>query len=371
MAVSDELVLAVSYIMFTSCIISIVLRLYSRKLTKTGLGWDDGLILVATALAIALFGLSIYTWDVGYERLMFIAPGRDRHMILSLLLSINILYKLCMCFTKFSAICLYTRIFIERKFRFICKIVGVIIGLFYIYVFIQSFTLSEIAVRLWNNANLEKDMNNKRADSGMAIFNIVGNVVVLALPIRPLWKLQMRTKTKISLTVLFFLGICVAVVSAIRLSYILQSGYDTTMLINYGSRDMHLQVLETELAIFSLCLPVLRPVWHKLRENYSSATEKSTNSHRMSSITTDSRICHDDDHARWSGIIADENQPRYDVEVRAEAPSPTEDKSDLCDTFKQILRPEPRREEVKPPQLAHISVDKCWHISYEAAAASR
>lgn len=88
-----------------------------------------------------------------------------------------------------------------------CKILGIITILLYLAVVLEAFTISEIAVDLWGDPQLGTLTNKKKVDIGIAVFNILGNVVILVLPLRPIWKLQMRVKTKISLTVLFGLGI--------------------------------------------------------------------------------------------------------------------------------------------------------------------
>lgn len=49
----------VSSVLGCLCLFAVVLRIYSRKLTK-GLGWDDGLTIAAAMLAVTLYGLAIY-----------------------------------------------------------------------------------------------------------------------------------------------------------------------------------------------------------------------------------------------------------------------------------------------------------------------
>lgn len=53
-------IFVVIFFFFTLSLFSVALRLYSRWLMKAGIGWDDGLIIVAMACCVALFGLSCY-----------------------------------------------------------------------------------------------------------------------------------------------------------------------------------------------------------------------------------------------------------------------------------------------------------------------
>lgn len=88
-----------------------------------------------------------------------------------------------------------------------CKVLGVIIAILYIAVLVQEFTVSGIAVELWHKPALGSLTDKKRVDIGTAFYTILGNFIILVLPLPLIWKLQMRVRKKIAITVLFLSGL--------------------------------------------------------------------------------------------------------------------------------------------------------------------
>ncbi|KAI2463927.1 hypothetical protein F4781DRAFT_440069 [Annulohypoxylon bovei var. microspora] len=362
-------VFVTSCLMFVSSLLSIGLRLYSKNLTKAGLGWDDGLIVVSAVITVALFGLSIHLWDIGWSRDSLQDLGYDEHTILTLLLLFEVMYLLAMCLAKLSAVYLYARIFIQDKFRLMCKIAGAMVILVYITMFVEAVTISDIAIALWKDPVIGAPANMQAADLAISILNVVGNLAILLIPIPPIWKLQMKVKTKINLTILFCLGICVAVVSCIRLSLVIHQNYGLDSLIAYGSRDMHLHVLEPELAIFSLSLPVLHPLWVKLRERFYRTGEQSPDNHKMRNMAPVSRENENESPVSWRDVIGGDSS-KYDVYIYGGTSKSTATKKGQSPN-RQRSRPSfamSPHKQPKPPQLAHITVDKSWSVSYESAS---
>ncbi|KAI0382522.1 hypothetical protein F5Y04DRAFT_279810 [Hypomontagnella monticulosa] len=343
----DKGVFPTSCILFPLSLLAVSLRLHSRKLTRAGIGWDDGLIVAAALLEVVLFGLSIYIWDTGYGRICLEELGLDRPSILSLLLAYEAFYLVCMCLTKLSALYLYMRIFISKRFRTLCKVLGVITILLYLAVLVEAFTISEIAVSLWDTTNIGSLTDKKKVDIGIATFNILGNVIILILPLRPIWKLQMRIRTKICLTVLFSLGLCVVIISCVRLTAVIHATEEVQELIASGSRDMPFHLLECELAIFIICLPVLRPLWVKLRERCGS-----TRGERRRRMSESGLHRGDYEHA----LRKSENDEQgvgshYNIVIRAGTPS---------------LQGSPGQSN-SPHDRTHIRVDRTWGVSYDTS----
>ncbi|KAI1101609.1 hypothetical protein F4804DRAFT_343851 [Jackrogersella minutella] len=362
-----------SSIMFSFSLVAVGLRLYSRNLTNAGLGWDDGFIMVAAVLVVALFGLSIQLWDSGYDRDSLYDLGYDNHTILVLLLVFKIIYMVSMCLAKLGALSLYARIFIQKRFRLFCQFVGVLMVLIYIAMLVEAILFSYIACTGCDMSISENPDNGRAANIRISASNLLGNVVILIIPLPSIWKLQMKIKTKISLTILFCLGLCVAVVSCVRLSLVLHENYNIDTLIAYGSRDMHLHVLEPELAIFSLCLPVLHPLWLKLHEKLGGLKDQLQDRDRVGNVTSvaerdngDGNIIH------WKQAVARVGHSHYDVRVEGGTPEPiTTARLGRTSPYMQRFKPKCSRNpylQGKPPQLAQITVNKSWTVSYEAAS---
>ncbi|KAI0114622.1 hypothetical protein F4776DRAFT_673890 [Hypoxylon sp. NC0597] len=360
----DEAVFGTSAVMFALSLLAVGLRLYSRRLTKAGFDWDDGLVLLATALVVALFILSIHIWNAGYDRVSLAGLVGDDDTIIVFLLMFQVLYLFSMCFVKLSALFLYRRIFIQKTFQTVCKAIGIGVVLLYAAVLVETITISHMAANIWNNPDIGENIDRHKVDIGIAFFNVLGNVIVILLPIPLIWKLQMQVRTKISLTILFSLGLCVTVVSCIRLSYSAQRDYSPDVLIAYGSRDMRLQVLEPELAIFSLCLPVLRPLWRELAEKCGSIWKKSHESRRTSKMSNSTPLIQKNNN---------EERPMDWQEALGCGGTQTSitAKKDQTSAFGARYKPSSvRRPSQQPqlPQLARINVGRSWDISYEAAS---
>ncbi|KAI1803193.1 hypothetical protein F4811DRAFT_572267 [Daldinia bambusicola] len=355
----EATVFAISCVIFAASLVAVGLRLHSRWLT-VGFGWDDGLIFVAVALETALFAVSAYLWHGGHCR---ISPGDVNNSTLSVLLVFEALYLFSMCFTKLSAISFYMKIFIHKWFRIICRVTGFIIALLYIAVLVETFTLSELAAQIWGKETFGIVVNSRKVDIGTAVFNVLSNVVVLLLPIKPIWELKMRTKVKINLTIIFSLGICVTVVSCVRISALVRADYIKAMT---NARDMHLRVLEPELANFSLCLPLLRPYWDKVRESYGYVTHQLCSGYQFSKVTP-SKLESDDDEYSWA-----RKKPSATVTtIKANTSTSLADKSGFYNVLKKQSKSAFVGNSMQKPESATIKVERSWDISYEAALGSR
>ncbi|KAI1468216.1 uncharacterized protein F4812DRAFT_458648 [Daldinia caldariorum] len=352
-------VFAISCVIFAASLVAVGLRLYSRWLT-VGFGWDDGFILTAVALEIALFTVSIYLWNGGHCR---ISLSHVNNSMLSMLLVFETLYLFSMCFTKLSAISLYMKIFVHKWFRTTCRITGFFIALLYIAVLVETFTLSELAAQIWGKEPFGIVVNSRKVDIGTAVFNVLSNVIVLLLPIKPIWGLQMRTRVKINLTILFSLGICVTVVSCVRISALVRADYMKAMT---NVRDMHLRVLEPELAIFSLCLPLLRPYWDKIRESYGYVTHQLRSGYQFSRVTPSKLESHDGESSRpW-------REPTANVTtIKANTSISPADRLGFYNALKQKSKSVFVGNPTQKPEPVAIKVERSWYISYEAALGSR
>ena len=110
------------------------------------------------------------------------------------------------CLNKVSVILLYLRIFVNQRFRWLCYgALAIIIGSGIATVFATIFQCVPLQ-RSWNKA-----IDGTCIDSAMfwlanAVLNISTDVIVLALPIYEVSKLQLKLREKIMLHSVFLLG---------------------------------------------------------------------------------------------------------------------------------------------------------------------
>lgn len=115
-------------------------------------------------------------------------------------------YKIVVCLNKTSVVLLYMRIFVSKNFRWLCYVaLAIVIGSGVATVLATIFQCVPLE-RSWN-----KTVDGVCIDSSMfwvanAVLNIATDVIVLALPVREVWKLQLRLQEKIMLYAVFLLG---------------------------------------------------------------------------------------------------------------------------------------------------------------------
>ena len=84
------------------------------------------------------------------------------------------------------------------------------------------------------------------------------DVVILALPVSAVCRLQMSTLKKVSVGAIFLLGGLSIVIGIIRLVVLIGQGHDIT----YRTGICSWSVLEPAVEVFSACLPTLAPMLH-------------------------------------------------------------------------------------------------------------
>lgn len=115
-------------------------------------------------------------------------------------------YKIVVCLNKISVILLYMRIFIEQRFRLLCfGALGIIISSGIATVFATIFQC------LPQERSWDKNVEGRCIDSSAfwianAVINISTDLIVLALPVHEVVKLQLKLREKMMLHSVFLLG---------------------------------------------------------------------------------------------------------------------------------------------------------------------
>jgi hypothetical protein len=108
--------------------------------------------------------------------------------------------------TKISILMLYLRIFIQRWFRITCYVFLVIITSYMVAAFLSSVFQCTPVSRAWDKTFPGSCINittNWYANAG---FSIATDIIILALPMYPLYKTKIMLKRKIALMIVFALG---------------------------------------------------------------------------------------------------------------------------------------------------------------------
>ncbi len=115
-------------------------------------------------------------------------------------------YKVSVCLTKVATILLYLRIFISRGFRVAAFIaMGVIVAWSIGGIFATIFQCVPVAGS-WDKSADASCIDKGKFWVAYAVMNILTDVMVLALPIPVILKLQLKTREKVLLCAMFLLG---------------------------------------------------------------------------------------------------------------------------------------------------------------------
>ncbi|KAJ5949293.1 hypothetical protein N7454_000877 [Penicillium verhagenii] len=185
--------------------LTLVLRFVSRHLRRSNIWWDDAFCV----------GSMLHTYV----------------LIAKMLIVYQIVYYNAMVLAKFSYLFFYLRIFVTREFR-ILTIGGAGVG--------------------------GHCASQNVAFSTIGAFNLITDVLIMALPVRFIWKLQMSVGTKMALYGIFGLGIFISSITIIRIRVLTTVDFDDLPYSMIWAAFW--SVTEPALAIANSCAPMLRPI---------------------------------------------------------------------------------------------------------------
>ncbi|CAG8907933.1 unnamed protein product [Penicillium egyptiacum] len=233
----------------------VAIRLWSRAKSKSGLGWDDWTILASSIFAVIVMALMLSSCAYGFGQHIANLTPPNKLMTLKLFFVSQAFYKLTMNMTKMSILMLYLRIFIQRWFRITCYLLLIIITSYMVAAFFASVFQCIPVARAWNKTIPGSCINittNWYANAG---FSIATDIIILTLPMYPLYKSKIVFKRKIALMGVFAFGAFVAVTSILRMRTLDFSS--TSPDITYDIASSIWTITEENVAITCACLPMM------------------------------------------------------------------------------------------------------------------
>ncbi|KAF7526685.1 hypothetical protein G7054_g10689 [Neopestalotiopsis clavispora] len=175
--------------------------------------------------------------------------------------------------TKLSILLLYRRLFAANRTRFRMWIdfLGFLVVAQIIANIVGNSTACRPVAYLWNRFDpggaqgICFDRNAYSVAKGIS--NACLDIIVLATPIPSIWKLQVSAKRRLLISGMLLLGSLVCIASWIRVDW-LYKGTQTIDTTWVGGKTAMWSFIETSLGIISACLPVMRPLFLKLKSNY-------------------------------------------------------------------------------------------------------
>jgi hypothetical protein len=185
----------------------IILRGVSRRIRKSAMWWDDACCLAGLLHTYGMLAMQYHYARVGMRHHVTEIPPANTVLIAKMLIIYQIVYYNAMVFAKFSYLFFYLRIFVSKEFRVLTWVCMGCAGAYWIGSVLQIFLICAPFARNWNPLLPGHCASQNVAFSTIGAFNLVTDVMIMALPIRFIWKLQMSIGTKLALYGIFSLGI--------------------------------------------------------------------------------------------------------------------------------------------------------------------
>ncbi|KAI2606606.1 hypothetical protein GGR54DRAFT_652290 [Hypoxylon sp. NC1633] len=257
----QNLGIAIEIVFPTLSLIALLLRVYIRVDTKS-FGWDDGLMVAAVVMAIAMAAGSIKIMKALYIGIHYydVPPTFNPTEGLIWIYAVGAIYQPILTLVKQSVLVFLLR-FAGIKAGIRQIVWGTIIfnNVLMVAIFIVViFQCTPIEMN-WNLSTPGVCIDHFSFGIAAACLTILTDIVSVALPFYIFLGLQIQQNRKIGLIAVFMLGILVTVVSAVRLYFLCQNFSDTSLDKNF-SLGFCVSAIEVNLAILTASAPALWPL---------------------------------------------------------------------------------------------------------------
>ncbi|MCJ1269460.1 hypothetical protein MMC22_009352 [Lobaria immixta] len=171
----------------------------------------------------------------------------------------TITYGLTIMCTKLAILLLYRRVFLPQRwsaFDVAIRLLMLIICLFYIATTAAKIWECTPRPRIWDKSIEGTCIKAPSLLNASGLFNTISDVLILLVPVRSVWKLNIDTARKVACVLLFTVGLIAPVFSIIGFTARLRlsANPDTS----YNQPEIHLwSAAEISTGIICVCLPIL------------------------------------------------------------------------------------------------------------------
>ncbi|KAI8170235.1 hypothetical protein K4K49_000179 [Colletotrichum sp. SAR 10_70] len=213
--------IANSVLVFVTLLV-VALRVVSRVLAGSKLGWDDYFTLLAVPQGIVMLVLQ-GLWTAAGLGYQLSEIGDNWTFVDSLFLPFETIFGVVSLTTKLSVLFFYLRVFTSRPMRIATRLTFVIVILWGIGNVLQTVLVCHLTDGKWHATNKDICRDHEASILSTGLFNCISNTIIMVVPLYTIWTLR---KVMRNLAVTTFLT-----------------------------------VLETHLTILCNSLPMLLPLW--------------------------------------------------------------------------------------------------------------
>lgn len=216
------------------------------------------------ALASSIFSIHSYVYSYWgfFSRNL---PGDSEIVILQYkaLLVGQLLWITAVTFIRASVIFLYIRIFCTEACRIACYGMLAINLAYFSATVLACCLICRPFAYTWDQSIHGTCGDQKSLDLFIGVFNFLMDIATVALPLPVLWGLQMPTGRKVALSGMFSMGTIICIITLVRIKVTTDINADNTS-AQYALIAL-LTCLESSLGVVNACLPVMKPVFDKLK----------------------------------------------------------------------------------------------------------
>ncbi|KAL2162551.1 hypothetical protein VTH06DRAFT_7465 [Thermothelomyces fergusii] len=240
-------------------LICVILRVYESGIRKKEFQWADLWAVISMICSIPMDACEWFMRAHGMGRdIWTLTPDEITEVVKYTWLS-QIFYIPAIILTKVTVLCFFIHVFPSKKFHMFCWITIVHCVLFMVSTVIATILAcipAEYIWSVWTGSGEGVCFDNNAFWWAHSAINIATDLWVLALPIPQLLRLQMSTKKKIYLLMMFSVGIVITIISIIRFSGLLI--YSTSMNPTFNNVNIATySVIECNMSIVCCCMPAL------------------------------------------------------------------------------------------------------------------
>ncbi|KAL8837308.1 MAG: hypothetical protein Q9170_002565 [Blastenia crenularia] len=250
--------IAVGFAIGITCV-AITLRFLARRIQNVSLGADDFVILAGAIFTIGTAITFVYSGRNGAGRHLKAVPHDQLVVFWKATYAGYQTYGMAITLIKISILLFYRRIFSTPQFRLRTNIVGALVVVWlFINNFMTAFQCRPIK-KAWTPLMPGHCIQPLGLIIGLQAGNIFLDIIILALPIYAVSKLQMSLARKISVLAIFLLGGLSIVIAVIRI-VVVATG-DAEDVTWYSSIESWTAV-EPAIEVLSVSLPCMAPFLH-------------------------------------------------------------------------------------------------------------
>ncbi|MCJ1381222.1 hypothetical protein MMC17_004331 [Xylographa soralifera] len=247
-----------------------VLRLVSRKISNTPFIASDYVLFGGVIACYVISGVDIWVVRLGLGKHIEVVAMADPTLdgvktMMKYLMVDTCFYAFGQVTVKISLLLLYRYLFTSKRLHLWINITIIFMLAWGVAVLFGSIFSCNPINAFWD-FELQGTpgvycINFQAFWISVAVPNILTDVLILAMPIWQVWKLQLNRRSKIALTFIFLLGSFVIIASIIRLVSLTQINItdDTYTLVGISNWSS----IEFAMAVVSASLPTLRPLVNK------------------------------------------------------------------------------------------------------------